>query len=151
MRYASTALSFCLALTFALPALAAAPDSLTGDMAALPLVALDSQTVIDGVEVACTGIGDSRNDPKWAAWPVRVEFSDAQHVYEAGAAVALVDAKGKTVLTAGCSGSWLLLKPSPGAYTVFARLLDSPAKPRSAPFKTPARGQLRVVIEFPDA
>jgi hypothetical protein len=138
-------------LAGAIPVRAAAPETLTGDKSAIQSVPLDGQAVIGGVEVACTGIGETRNDPKWSAWPVRVEFSNAQHAYETDAAVALVNAKGKTVLTASCEGPWLLLKPGPGAYTVFARLSDSPAKPRSARFQTPAHGQIRVVIEFPDA
>ena len=151
MRRLPITLSLCLALAGALSAHAAAPEALTGDPSAIQSVALDSQTVIGGVDVACTGIGETRNDPKWSAWPVRVEFSNAQHAYETDAAVALIDAKGKTVLKASCEGAWLLLKPGPGAYTVFARLTDRTAKPRSARFQTPAHGQIRVVIEFPDA
>ncbi len=150
MRLKPIHLAAALTLAWAAP-VAAGPAAPALDPAAAQAVPLDSQTTIGGVEVACTGIGETRNDPKWAAWPIRVEFSNAQRLYETDAAVALIDAKGRTVLTASCTGPWLLLRPTPGAYSVSAVLLNSPTKPRSTRFQTPARGQLRVVIEFPNA
>ncbi len=111
----------------------------------------DSEATVNGVEVACTGVADTRADPKWAAFPVRVEFSGAQNEYMIDAVVALVNAKGKPVAVIRCEGPWLLLKPAPGEYSVFAKLVDSSAKPRSARFTTPKHGQQRVVLQFPDA
>ena len=32
---------------------------------------IDRPTTVGGVEVACTGIGQTRTDPKWPAYPVR--------------------------------------------------------------------------------
>lgn len=114
-------------------------------------MAVDQDVVIGGVHLACTGIGDTRADLKWAAYPIRVEFSDAKNEYMTDALVALVDAKGEAVLMVRCDSPWLLLKPSPGTYTVYAQLMDSSAKMRSAKFTVPAHGQKRVVLQFPDS
>jgi hypothetical protein len=115
-------------------------------------MAVDRSVVIGDVQLACTGVGDTRRDPKWAAYPIRVEFSDAKNQYMTDALVALVDAKGEAVLMVRCDAPWLLLKPPPGTYAVYAALMmDSPTGMRSARFTVPTRGQKRVVLQFPDA
>lgn len=114
-------------------------------------MALDTEDSINGVDVACTGVGETRLDPKWAAYPIRVEFSDAKNEYMTDAAVVLTTAKGKPLLVVTCEGPWVLLRPARGSYAVYAKLMDSDAKPRSSRFTVPARGQKRVVLQFPDA
>jgi hypothetical protein len=112
---------------------------------------VDQETTIAGVQIACTGMGETRLDAKWTAYPVRVEFSNAKAEYLTDAELTLKTAKGQEVLKVSCAAPWVLLKPPAGAYAVNAQLLGSAAKPRSAPFKTPGKGQIRVVIAFPDA
>jgi hypothetical protein len=114
-------------------------------------IAMDRELAMRGIQLACTGIGDTRTDPKWAAYPIRVEFSDAKNEYMTDAFVTLVDGKGETVLAVRCDGPWLLLKPPPGTYAVYAQLMDSSARMRSARFTVPARGQKRVVLQFADS
>ncbi|MGZ3272525.1 MAG: hypothetical protein ACXU82_04325 [Caulobacteraceae bacterium] len=114
-------------------------------------MAVDQEVAVSGVQLACTGIGDTRNDPKWAAYPIRVEFSNANNEYMTDAVIALVDAKGQAVLVVRCDSPWLLIKPPPGSYAVYSRLMGSTAQPRSARFAVPVRGQKRVVLQFPDA
>jgi len=118
----------------------------------LPVQALpvDQAAEVAGIPVACTGMGETRQDPKWAAYPVRVEFSNARAEYLTDAQIVLTDAKGKPLLKVSCTAPWILLKPMAGSYAVYGQLLESRARPRSAPFKVPAKGQIRVVLEFPD-
>lgn len=111
---------------------------------------LDTETQAGGVPVACTGLGQTRLDPKWQAWPVRVEFANARSEYMGGGQVVVRDAHGREVLSASCDAPWLLMKLPPGAYTVEGRLPNAQSKPRSAPFRPPATGQMRVVLAFPD-
>lgn len=121
-----------------------------GPAGAAERMALDAVTTVDGVEAACTGVGQTRLDPKWQAYPVRIEFSNARREYMAPGEATVTDVAGHTVIAIGCDGPWLLLKLKPGAYRVEARLPETAAKPRTSPFKAPASGQLRVVMEFPD-
>jgi len=123
---------------------------LAGTGVAAPPLALDTVTTIGDVEVACTGVGQTRNDPKWQAYPVRIEFSNSKNEYMAPGEVVVSDARGHEVVRVGCDGPWLLMKLQPGAYSVEARLPDTTAKPRTAPFNAPTKGQLRVVLQFPD-
>jgi hypothetical protein len=119
------------------------------DMEVDPM-AVDRPVAMSGVEMACTGIGDTRNDPKWSAYPIRVEFSNAKNEYMTDALIALVDAKNEVVVVVRCDAPWLLLKPPPGTYAVYAHLVESGAQPRSARFTVPTHGQKRVVLQFPD-
>jgi hypothetical protein len=110
---------------------------------------MDNPTTMNGVEVVCTGIGSSQQDPRWPSYPVRVEFSNGGAQYLAGAHVTLRSG-GKQVAAFDCSGSWVLFRVKPGSYKVSATLTEQPGSgERSATFSPPASGQKRVVIQFP--
>jgi len=128
--------------------LASPAGSATTAAAVLPV---DSPTVVNDVALACTGIGQTRDEARWRDYGVRVEFSNARNEYLTGAAVVVRDAAGRELINVSCDAPWVLLRLPPGAYRVEGRLLESAAKPRTAPFSPPASGQLRVVLQFPDA
>lgn len=113
---------------------------------------IDQPARIGATEIVCTGFGRAtRDDPKWLSYGTRIEFSNVRNEYLAGAVVSVRDAAGHPVVTAACEGPWLLMRLRPGDYQVEARLTDVQAKPRSARFHAPAKGQVRVVLQFPDA
>lgn len=111
---------------------------------------MDRPVTIDGVATVCTGIGDeAQHDPRWPAYPIRVEFSNGGAQYLAGAHVDLKDGSGKPLVSLDCSGAWVLFQLPAGKYQVSATLLYHPEQPaRSASFSPPATGQKRVVLEF---
>lgn len=136
------------AMASALPGqvMAAAPPT-----AAPATVVVDTETTVNGVGVACTGIGaDSRAEPKWQAYGVRVEFSNARNEYLIDGALRLRDRTGRELLTVRCEAPWILLKLPEGPYQVEGWLPGSNAKPRSARFAATAKAPLRVVLQFPD-
>lgn len=112
-------------------------------------LAVGEQTHAGGVGVACAGIGRAdREDSRWAAYNVRVEFSNPRAEYLVGAAVAVRDAKGRVLLTTDrCEAPWVLLQMPTGAYIVEARLGEIT---RSVRVLAPKAGQQRVVLQFPD-
>lgn len=118
--------------------------------AATPLP-VDAETTAGGVAVACTGIGQTRLDPKWATYGVRVEFSNALNEYLGGGSVTVKDKKGGEVLSVSCDAPWILMKLPAGTYVIEGQPVDSQAKPRSATFSPPKSGQMRLVLQFPDA
>jgi len=121
----------------------------TGQMAPPPPVQMDTPITVNGVDTACTGIADSKDDPRWKTYPVRIEFSNGGAQYLAGAHVSL--AKGSNVLAAfDCQATWVLFRLPPGNYTVTGTILGSSAKPRMAKFSPPRGGQKRIVLRFPD-
>jgi hypothetical protein len=114
-------------------------------------LAVDAESTVNGVPVACTGIGgDVRADPRWTAYNVRVEFSNSANEYLTDDAISLRDGTGRELLNVSCAGPWILLRLPKGAYRVEGTLLHLPAKPRSARFIAPDHGQLRVVLQFPE-
>lgn len=128
------------AVALASPALAQ-----PGGVVTLPV---DWPTMVQGVQVACTGIGQqTRDDPSWLAYPVRVEFSDHLNTYLGAGQITVLSAK-KPVLSVRCDAPWILLKLPAGAYTVEGTVPDAQAQPRSTRFQPPARGQMRVVLQF---
>ena len=111
---------------------------------------MDAPIQLGNVETVCTGIGSGKDDPRWAAYPIRVEFSNAGAQYLSGAHVKLVDVARKTLADFDCSGSWVLFKMARGTYTVTATITGENAGPRSATFQPPVSGQKRVVLQFKD-
>jgi hypothetical protein len=113
-------------------------------------MAMDRPVDVNGITTVCTGIGDeAQHDPRWKAYPIRVEFSNGGAQYLSGAHVDLKDAGGKTLASVDCSGAWVLFQLPAGKYSVSATLLYHPEQPaRSASFSPPASGQKRVVLEF---
>jgi hypothetical protein len=114
-------------------------------------MAMDSPVTVNGIETVCTGIGDdAQHDPRWAAYPVRVEFSNSGSQYLSGAHVVLATSAGKMLATLDCDGSWVLFKLAHGSYKVTATLTGDPASAaRSTTFSPPSSGQKRVPIMFP--
>jgi hypothetical protein len=135
----------------ALGSAAAAPRAALAPAAAPVILPADAETAVGGVPVACTGVGQTKLDPRWEAYPVRVEVSNGRNEYLADAQIAVWDASGRSVLNVRCAGPWILLRPAQGAYRIEGRLPGLAAAPRTATFRPPAKGQMRLVLQFPDA
>lgn len=131
--------------------IAIGPVAALAQTSAPVILPVDVAQTVNGVEVACTGIGaDARQASEWATYPVRVEFSNARNEYLVGATVQLSDGTGRELLTVACDAPWVLLRLPEGRYRVTAHMLDAAAAPRSATFQAPDVGQLRVVLQFRD-
>jgi len=92
---------------------------------AMPLSAWaqDGDPILEanGIKYACAGVGKaSRNDPRWTAFPVRLEFAAANGDFLGDPSVTVTDAAGKQVFTAQCNGPWVLIELAPGSYQVHA-------------------------------
>ena len=138
-------------LAAALAALAIAAGALPAKADPTP-VQLNGEATLGGIGVACTGIGQSKDLPKWLAYPVKLVFADPKGLLLADVIVAVADAKGAPLLEMHCAGPWVLLKlPPRTAYKVEARLTQPGPAPRTATIKAPTQGQATFVITFPDA
>jgi len=97
----------------------------------------EAPKVIDGVETVCDGITiDNRNDAKWRAYSLRLEFVGKGGQY-------LGDEK-VTV-----KGHELDVAVPAGSYQVSADLADAGHKQMTV--QVPANGQRSVVVRFPNA
>src|SRR5579871_3713984 len=85
----------------------------TGAAAQPVRLQLDQETEVNGVPVACTGVGQTKSDPKWLAYPVRLEFAQTGGAYVADETVEIMTASGAAVVSLDCEGPWILLKLPP--------------------------------------
>lgn len=75
----------------------------------------------NGIKYACAGVGKvSRNDPRWASFPVKLEFAAANGDFLGDPAVTVTDGSGKQVFQAQCDGPWVLIELPAGSYKVHA-------------------------------
>ena len=115
-------------------------------------VKLNEETTIGGIGVACTGVGQSRDQPQWRTYPVKLVFADPKGLLLADVTVTVTDAKGAQGLQMRCEGPWVLLKlPAGESFRVQAQLTQSGTAPRTNTVRAPSHGQATVVFTFPDA
>lgn len=113
-------------------------------------IPLDGERTIGGVAIACTGIGQEKSDPRWLAYPVRVEFSEPAGDYLADEALSVTDHAGRTLAKVACEGPWILLRPeAPGEYRFSGWVPGNPGGARGGAFHIPLKGQIRLVLRFP--
>ena len=131
--------TMCTAGMVLLAAAANAQDTNT------PSFPMDTPMSMRAIEAVCTGItADTRADPRWSAYPLRIEVVNAGGEYLADAQVTL--SKGDEALAAvNCAGPWVLFKVMPGAYTVSAEISGVTKNARAT---VGGSGQARVVLRF---
>ncbi len=111
--------------------------------------AMDTPVSYGNVQTVCTGVGSAKDDPQWASYPVRIEFSNGGAQYLSGAHVALSSGRNQ-IADLDCAGPWVLVKGPAGSYRVTATIDGSTAKAVTAPFTVGTGKQKRVVLRFPD-
>ena len=103
----------------------------------------------NGIRYACTGIGQEKNDPRWAGFALKLAYA----VQPDGALLSDVtarirDAAGRVVLNVHCPDSpWLMAQLPPGRYSVTAVALGKYTQ--QARFGIAGGRQSYVVIRFP--
>lgn len=108
----------------------------------------DQPAEINGYEVACTGVGDeAREDPRWPAFGVRIEFANRDAQYLSDIDVSITNAAGESLFRVRCESPWLLAKLPAGRYTV-AGTFEGITK--TAKLTAPSAGQARIVVRFPE-
>ena len=106
----------------------------------------DTPTMVEGVEIVCTGIGqDSRSDPRWNAYPLKVVLAGEGGQY-LGEARLNVAAESESMMDVRCGGPWVLFKLNPGRYVVTATINGNTAKSTAY---VSATGQGRIILRFP--
>ena len=100
--------------------------------------------MVNGVETVCTGTTtDVRDDPRWRAYSLRLEFTgkDGQYL---GDETVNVSGNGHSV-SVHCGGPWVLMKLPSGSYKVSADVAD--AGHQDVTVRAPGR----VIVRFPHA
>lgn len=107
----------------------------------------DKPLQLGGLEAVCTGIGsEARQDPRWQAYPLKVEVAGKGGQYLGDVTLSLQQG-GKELVAVQCEGPWILLRISPGRYQIEAQTEGKVAKSAAI---VPVTGQGRIILRFPD-
>ena len=103
----------------------------------------------NGIKYACAGVGKvSRGDPRWASFPVKLQFAAANGDFLGDPAVTVTDAGGATVFQAQCDGPWVLIELPAGSYQVHATGQKGQYA-KDFPISVKAGGQTSKTIRLP--
>lgn len=112
------------------------------------LAVQDTPTTVNGVETVCTGVGSAKDDPRWAAYPVKIVIANTSGQNLAAMQVSLTSG-GKPVVQTICDAPWILFKLPAGKYSASATMVDNPGMTHSADFTTSGSGaQQEITITF---
>jgi hypothetical protein len=111
------------------------------------LAVQDTPTNINGVETVCTGVGNTKDDPRWVAYPVKIVLATTGGADLANAHVVLAKG-GRLLAETDCDAPWVLFKAPPGKYTATATLIGGSGQSHSTSFSTSGSGQKEVNILF---
>jgi hypothetical protein len=114
-------------------------------------IPLDGEQAVGGVSIGCTGVGQSKDDPRWKAYPIRVEASNPGGDLLADIVVRLSDNGGAVLATVRCAGPWVMLKAAPGDYKIEGWMPGSGAPHQVASVSPPTSGQKVVSLIFPQS
>jgi hypothetical protein len=107
----------------------------------------DKPLQLDGLEAVCTGIGsESRADPRWQAYPLKIEVAGKGGQY-LGDVTLSVQQAGKELAAVECEGPWILFRLPAGRYQIEAQTEGKTARSSAI---VPAEGQGRIILRFPD-
>ncbi len=111
-----------------------------------PLHSADQEQRYKDVVFVCTGVGESKEDPRWKEYPLKLMFAASGRAYISEVQVEIQDASGKLVLKTLCDGPWLLAKLKPGKYSAKVSVEGAGTKVESV--TVPESGQNERVFRF---
>jgi hypothetical protein len=110
-----------------------------------PALPFDTPQTMRAMEAVCTGVGtDARNDPRWAAYPLKIEIAGDQGQF-LGEAEVSVNKGEDAIVSVRCGGPWVLFRLDPGAYSVSATVGGATVSSR---VNVSGKTQARVVLRF---
>ncbi|HKY61781.1 MAG TPA: hypothetical protein VJR29_00020 [bacterium] len=116
--------------------------------AALAQVPQDQELNYQGLKYACTGVGESKEDPRWANYSAKLMFTTGGRAYVSFIQVKIENAQGKLVLEADCDAPWVLAQLPEGSYTIKATA--DRKYPKSAKLQVGGGKQAELAIRFPE-
>lgn len=106
----------------------------------------DEDLYYEKTRYACTGVGESKEDPRWAAYPVKLMFTTGGTAYVAHVDVEIKNSAGKTLLQASCNAPWLVVDLPPGNYQMTATAVKKYL--RTTRLKVEAGKKTAAVVRF---
>lgn len=131
-------------LMAALPLLVSTAPALAADSYGLT----DAVKKKDGVSYMCSGIGESKDDPRTTKFPLKIVFATNSSALYSDVNVKIYgEESGKSVFDLFCDGAWLLVDLPAGKYRVTAT--DQKGQSRNCSM-TSGGSQTQCVLRWPD-
>jgi hypothetical protein len=112
-----------------------------------PLLPRNIPVDVRGVQVVCTGLDPAtRDDRRWEAYPLKLEFQGADGRLIAFAQVSINDMRGRNIISVRCPSSWLLLGLPAGDYK--ASVAAAQGEMNDLGFVVPREGQKSVMVRL---
>jgi hypothetical protein len=113
-----------------------------------PFTPSDQATMIDGVHVACDGVGiDDRSQPQWNRYRLKIAFVGDKGQFLGNERISVTG--NRHDISVHCEGPWALLDLPAGTYHVSADVWNAGHREFTA--RVGRSGQRRIVVRFPNA
>ena len=110
-----------------------------------PPFPLDTPMRMRTIDAVCTGVSsDTRDDPRWTGYRLRVEVVDGAGQYLSDAQVTVSKAD-EALASVNCQGPWVLFNLPAGPYSVSAEIAGVT---KSGRVTVGASGQARLILRF---
>ncbi len=83
-------------------------------------VAQDTELTYKDLKYACTGVAESKEDPRWGKYSTKLMFTAAGRAYVSYIQLSVKDASGALVFETDCDAPWIVIDLKPGKYSVTA-------------------------------
>lgn len=108
----------------------------------------DEELLYKDIKYACTGVAESKEDPRWAQYPLKLMFTTGGRAYISYVEVKIVDENQKLVFEANCDAPWLVVGLKPGTYQ--AKVVALKQYTREVSLGISAGKQLALAVRFPE-
>ncbi|MFO1462578.1 MAG: hypothetical protein U1F66_02290 [bacterium] len=111
-------------------------------------VAQDQELTYKDLKFACTGVAESKEDPRWSKYSTKLMFTTGGRAYVSYIQLSVKDASGNLVFETDCDAPWILVDLKPGKYSVTATAVKKYTK--NVSLTVGSGKQTELAIRFPE-
>lgn len=111
-------------------------------------VAQDQELTYKDLKFACTGVAESKEDPRWGKYSTKLMFTTGGRAYVSYIQLSIKDAQGTLVFETECDAPWIVVDLKPGKYSLTATAVKKYTK--TATLTVGAGKQTELAIRFPE-
>lgn len=111
-------------------------------------VAQDQELTYKDLKFACTGVAESKEDPRWGKYSTKLMFTTGGRAYVSYIQLSVKDAQGNLVFETDCDAPWIVVDLKPGKYSLTATAVKKYTK--TANLTVGGGKQTELAIRFPE-
>ena len=108
----------------------------------------DQELTYQALKYACTGVAESKEDPRWGKYSLKLMFTTGGRAYVSFIQVQIKDGAGNLVFEADCDAPWIVVDLKPGKYAVTATAIKKYTKNVSV--NVTGGKQTELAIRYPE-